>query len=190
MRTVAPIVCPRIHSGSRARLGNLAVLLVAASIGLVSCRWKEAGVIQPPSLWERIGIPEDAPDPWTLREVESILLWATDSLAPSGDLRSRWNVYCHEDISWSRTYRIEKDVHPGWMDDSWYIQIAFPTGAGLRLHFGNPGIAVPVYSDPRDTAMEVRDGNVDTAAFHRRKLPCRHPGPTDFRGIPFGTPGP
>ncbi len=114
-----------------------------------------------------------------MHEVESLLLDRTGSRPLPDGIRHRWIVYCGSEVGWNRRYRIAGVVEPTWMDDSWHVDVEFPSGPGLRLHRGNPGIATPLYGDLRDTAFAIADGRPDTSEFGRRNLPCRDPRPRD-----------
>lgn len=132
---------------------------------------------------------DDDPDTQADPETLELLRSALGSAGQDPSMAGRWIFYCRDEIHWDNRYRIVDSVTNSWMDDSRYLDIEFPTGPKLRLHptqtRGQPGIAVPLFGDPRDTAFAIADGNVDTAEFNRRKLPCPRPGPTDARGTPL-----
>lgn len=162
---------------------RLGIVWVAGGMFSMSCGWQDASQPVPkPSKWERMLPWSVEVEPGAMEEIRAIVASRTDSDPNGAGIHSGWAFYCSEEIQWSRRFRITNSVEPTWMDDSRYLDVEFPSGPGVRLHFGNPGIATPLFGDLRDTAFRIPDGNVDTAEFNRRKLPCEYQGTMDVHG--------
>lgn len=174
----------------RSRRTQRALVGIAmATAMLCSCGWNRVDPPAQKSNWEELlGLGGD-PDTQADSETLDLLRAALDSRRSDSSIARKWAFYCRDEIHWNNRYRIKDRVENSWMDDSRYLDIEFPTGPGLRLHptqtQGQPGIAIPVYGDSRDTALGIADGNVDTGEFNRRKLPCSRQGPTDAHGAPL-----
>lgn len=168
---------------------RLGIGWIAGGMFLMSCGWQDAGQPVPKSSkWERMLPWSVVADPEAMEEIRIIVLSKTDSASSGSGVQLAWAFYCNEEIQWSRRFRITNSVEPTWMDDSRYMDVEFPSGPGVRLHLGNPGIATPLFGDLRDTAFRIPDGNVDTAEFNRRKLPCGRQDPVDVQGKPLHSP--
>jgi hypothetical protein len=80
---------------------------------------------------------------------------------------------CLDEILWDTLYRFEHYQPAEWMDQTPYLDIAFPRGPLLRIVFGSPRwTAFPVRGDSTDLPMGCKNCP-DSASVRRRHNECR-----------------
>ena len=80
---------------------------------------------------------------------------------------------CLDEIRWDTLYRFEHYRPAEWMDQTAYLDIAFPKGPLLRIVFGSPRWTVfPLRGDSTDLPIECKNCP-DSASVRRRLKECR-----------------
>lgn len=80
---------------------------------------------------------------------------------------------CLDEIRWDTLYRFEHYQPVEWMDQTAYLDIAFPKGPLLRIVFGSPRwTAFPVRGDSTDFPMDCKNCP-DSSSIRKRRGECR-----------------